>query len=184
MSAVLSGTSSHASAALSPCEKYRYELRRDWDASKPPLVLCMINPSRADADVADPTISKCIGFARRLGFGGILVVNLYAYRTPYVRALLAAGDDGTDIVGPENDLYIIKAAWTAAHSLSPIVCAWGAKPRVPSDWQQRIGILKAAAAAQHVPLQCLGVTKNGDPAHPLMLSYDRKLQAWPSAVAT
>jgi hypothetical protein len=66
-------------ATISDCGRYRYTLGRTW-SDEPPVLFVMLNPSTADADVDDNTISKCIGFAKRWGHGGITVVNLYAWR--------------------------------------------------------------------------------------------------------
>lgn len=41
----------------------------------------MLTPSTADADTDDPTIRRCIGFAKSSGFGGLYVGNLFAYRS-------------------------------------------------------------------------------------------------------
>ena len=54
-------------ATFSPCERYRYTLRRQWDASKPYVLFVMLNPSTADATQNDPTIRRCIGFAKSVG---------------------------------------------------------------------------------------------------------------------
>ena len=67
------------------------------------LALCMLNPSRADDMRDDPTIRKAAGFAKRLGFGELVVVNLYAWRSTLPRDLFAAERRGIDIVGPDND---------------------------------------------------------------------------------
>jgi hypothetical protein len=74
-------------AELSACRTYRYRLWRQWDADLAPVVWVMLNPSTADESADDPTIRKCIGFAQRWGYGGIEVVNLYAYRSPDPRQL-------------------------------------------------------------------------------------------------
>lgn len=72
-------------AEISPCGKYRYKLWRIWDDSKPKVLFIMHNPSTADADEDDPTIRRCIGFAKSWGYGGIYVGNLSPYRAtdPY-----------------------------------------------------------------------------------------------------
>jgi hypothetical protein len=66
-------------AEISEDGKYRYALMRMWD-DKPLMMFCMLNPSTADATKDDPTIRRCIGFAKDRGYGGIYVVNLMAYR--------------------------------------------------------------------------------------------------------
>lgn len=88
-------------AGISECGTYRYWLCREWSPGLDSLVWLMLNPSTADATQDDPTIRRCMGFARRWGYGGITVVNLYAYRATNPRDLLTAADP----VGPENDRY-------------------------------------------------------------------------------
>ncbi len=68
-------------AVISACGTWRYELRRIWDDNLPLLVICMLNPSRADATINDPTVLNLIHFARLWGYGGILIVNLFAFRS-------------------------------------------------------------------------------------------------------
>ena len=67
-------------AVISDCKRYRYRLWRIWNGSQSRLVFVMLNPSTADGEQDDPTIRKCVGFAERLGYGGIEVVNLFAWR--------------------------------------------------------------------------------------------------------
>lgn len=91
-----------AGAGMSECGCYRYWLARCWDAELPKLVWLMLNPSSADAETDDPTIRRCIGFARTWGYGGIGVVNLFALRATDPRdiadesaVLGAMGDEQT-----------------------------------------------------------------------------------------
>jgi hypothetical protein len=65
-------------AVLSDCGQYRYRLWRVWDDCLPLMVFVMQNPSTATADADDPTIRKCIGFAKRHGYGGVSVRNVFA----------------------------------------------------------------------------------------------------------
>lgn len=139
-----------------PDDCYRYQLSRVWDYNKSFCLWCMLNPSTADGKVDDATIRKCERFSFLWGCGGIIVVNLFAYRSRHLRALLSAPDP----VGPENDFYIK----TAAEACEYAVMGWGALPF-------------AVPQARRVPQlvgrqpQCLGHTKTGEPKHPLMLAY-------------
>src|SRR5690606_19643797 len=112
-------------AVLSPDGRYRYQLWRTWDGAKAALGWVMLNPSTADASDDDPTIRRCISRAKAEGYGGILVCNLYAYRTPSPAVMWDAERKGIDIVGPENDSYL-KAMWV---DCDVVVAAWGAGAR-------------------------------------------------------
>ncbi len=141
-------------AEFSACGRYRYKLWRTWDDSCPPVMFIMLNPSTADATQNDPTIRRCIGFARDWGYGGVRVGNLFAWRTPYPGALRSAPDP----IGEDNDTALRDLAEGAAL----VVAAWG----VHGAWQER-----AQAFCQEFsrPLHALGITKSGEPAHPLRL---------------
>ena len=78
------------SVVYSPCQTWRYLLRRDLGDGAGTLNFVMLNPSTADAVRNDPTVARCVGFARRWGFRRLLVTNLFALRSPLPRALLQA----------------------------------------------------------------------------------------------
>lgn len=69
-------------AEFSPCKTYRYALWRRW-SDAPPVLFVMLNPSTANESQDDPTIRRCISFAKQWGHGGIIVGNLFAFRSPY-----------------------------------------------------------------------------------------------------
>jgi hypothetical protein len=128
----------------------------------------MLNPSTADADVDDPTIRRCIGFSRQWGYGGICVVNLFAFRATDPKELKEA----EDLVGPENEKLLRKLS-------RPVVVGWGGRiPRTArADFLARI--LKDKARREMVGWFCLGKTKMGEPRHPLMLPYSVQVEQWP-----
>lgn len=138
--------------------QYRYRLWRSWDGSSPRVAFVMLNPSTADHRQDDPTIRRCIGFARRWGYGGLVVVNLFAYRTSSVTELFQARDP----VGPDNDRHLRAAIRRAA----AVVLAWGVHGIRHGRDQGVLGLLARCRA----PLLCLGTTRHGHPRHPLYLS--------------
>ena len=142
---------------------YRYHLGRCWDPEGPRLLVVGLNPSTADAARDDPTLRRCRGFARRWGFGGVDVVNLYARRATRPRDLWRADDP----VGPETDAWIAAAAARAAE----VLVAWG-------HLGGRHGRDHVVAARLPGPLQCLGTTQAGHPRHPLYIAYGTPRRPW------
>ncbi len=149
-------------ALLSPCRLYRYRLWRVWDHALPQVVWVMLNPSTADANDDDLTLKKCQGFARQWGFGGLLVVNLFAWRETDPEALTSCGARGSDIVGPENDLHL-RAALQGADL---VLCAWGGHPLARAR-----AMVLLAMVPEGVSCECLGRTAEGAPRHPSRLAY-------------
>lgn len=158
----------NSSAIISDCGRYRYALMRRWD-DNPPLTFIMLNPSTADASLDDPTIRRCVGFAKREGCGAAHVLNLYAYRATDPKALLTCEDP----VGPENDTYLLRHAWAALTAGRPVVAAWGVHAQ-----SQRVK--EMLALVPELDLRCLGATKDGHPRHPLYVKGDQPLVPWPS----
>lgn len=155
-----------ASATISGCGDYRYDLRRVWDADKAACLFVMLNPSTADGTTDDPTIRRCVGFADRWGFGSLVVVNLFALRATDPRQLYKAGNP----VGPDNDDTITRHATAAALA----VAAWGAHGK----HRDRGLYVKHRFKALGVQLHHLGLTADGQPKHPLYLSNETRPQVW------
>lgn len=157
---------------------YRYSLTREWGAD---LDACrrvcwiMLNPSTADAQDDDPTIRKCLGFSRRLGFDAFVVVNLFAFRATDPKDLVRAFKQGRAVVGPKNE----QAIADAADRSSLVICAWGAGVRsVDPRFSAEDAVDRAIG--RHPQVRCLGRCKGGsEPRHPLMLPYSAQLEAWP-----
>lgn len=153
-------------ADISECGRYRYRLWRDgWAGDDDRACLfVMLNPSTADAMTDDPTIRKCVGFCKRWGYGMLMVVNLFAFRSTKPAGLLGVDDP----CGPENDAFI-RAEADAANR---IVLAWGSHPEV-SDLMSRRRFEVRRLIEQHWPKTIvLGRAKDGNPRHPLMLAYE------------
>src|SRR5882762_9630632 len=104
-------------AELSQCGLYRYSLTREW-SDGPCVCFLMFNPSTADENQDDPTIRKCVGFAKRWGYGRMVVLNLYAIRSSDPKAI---GRTGKSAIGPLNDYWISQSL----HHSREIICAWG-----------------------------------------------------------
>lgn len=148
---------------------YRYRLWRTF-SSFPHLLpravgFVMLNPSTATHEVEDPTVRRCIGYAKAWGFGTLHVGNLFALRSTDPQALYS---HGAQPVGVENDKHL----WDMACLCEYVVCAWG----VHGAWMNR---------GEHVrhllrdfDLRYLQLTKAGHPSHPLYLPASLEAQPW------
>ena len=156
-----------STATFSPCRTWRYTLTRRWDDG-PQIAFIGLNPSTADETEDDPTIRRCIGFAKREGAGGLVMLNLFAFRATDPKAMKAA----LDPVGPDNDLHIrlgIQSSMLA-------ICCWGSHGVFQNRSARIRNGLKQEGHADK--LRCLGKTKSGAPKHPLYLKSDTPLEAF------
>jgi hypothetical protein len=158
-----------SSAVMSKCGLYRYRLDRRW-GDGPTCGFIMLNPSKADADVDDPTIRRCIGFARREGCGALMVGNLFAFRAtnPEVMA------DAEDPFGPENRHFLMNMVERVD---GPLIAAWG------SHWMADDAVSEWVRSAGGSRLLCLGRTKVGAPRHPLYVRADAPLMPFERVTA-
>lgn len=147
-------------AEFSKCGKYRYRLWRTWDFDKPILTFILMNPSTADEIKNDPTITRQIKRATRLGFGGMVVLNCGGIRETDSRK--AWKDE--DPIGPHNQ-EVIEQAVSEGGSF---IAAWGRPACKYGADEAVLRIFRARAAT----LQCLGVNADRSPKHPLYVGYD------------
>jgi hypothetical protein len=147
---------------------YRYMLRRTWDELGWVLVVVMLNPSTADEDNDDPTIRRCISFAKREGYGGIVVVNLYAYRATDPEDLKRVGW----LEGAQNDVLLPYVLEVQRRAGERVLVAWGARA-------QPERVAKFREQAHGLELVSLGETRDGAPRHPLYVRRDAPMVAWP-----
>lgn len=138
-------------AHLSKCKKYRYALWRIWDESKPAVMFVCLNPSTADEVEDDPTIRRCIGFARSWGYGALCVANLFAFRSTNPSVIFSEKDP----VGQENDNWLLSLAKDS----EIVVAAWGNQGAYLGRSKEVLKLLST--------VYCLKLNKSGEPAHPL-----------------
>ncbi len=141
-----------------PGDCYRYRLVRTWEPG-PLVMFLMMNPSTANIAVDDPTVAKCQRLARRWGYGGLLVGNVFAYRATDQGELARVADP----VGTLNGHHLAAMARQAAL----IVCAFGT-PKVTALLPHGPAAAIRLHQAGH-PLHVLRLSKAGRPVHPLYL---------------
>ena len=145
-------------AIISECGLYRYELRRVWDDSKPWVLFICLNPSTADHEQEDNTSRVCINYAKRWGYGGLVIANLFAYRST-APSMLRQVDDP---IGKENDAHLKRLSQEATDT----VCAWSDHGGYMDRDLAVLPLLKAP--------KCLAKLKSGRPGHPLYKPKDLK----------
>jgi hypothetical protein len=146
-------------AVFSDCGKYRFMLWRVWDEFAPKVLFVCINPSKAGVCVDDPTVKRCIGFAKRAGYGGLYLVNLFGLVSTDPAGLFA----NTNPTGnPDNDNYIHKAAAQCTN----VIVAWGEDGSHLGRDHEIIRLLKT----WFPQILCLEKMVSGQPRHPGRLS--------------
>ena len=149
----------YKNATFSSCRTYRYSLSRIWDKKKEYVLFIGLNPSTADEEVDDPTIRRCINYAKNWGYGGFIMVNLFAYRSTLPSKLKKVKYP----IGSENDKYIV----TLSKKADITVAVWGNNGNLYSRDKQVLSLIPS--------LMCLKINKSGQPAHPLYLKKGLKL---------
>lgn len=157
-------------ATFSACGRYRYKLWRARPGAADEgrwLVFAMLNPSLANATKPDPTVTKCVGFADRLGFDRFAIVNMFALVTPYPKKLYADMRRGADVVGPDNAEHWCDVLDTVEGYGGRLVAAWGAYKTCG-----RARLFEHFAERRGLALEAIAITpKTGAPQHPLMAKY-------------
>lgn len=158
---------STAGAVFSDCEKYRYRLWRIWDESKPKACFVMLNPSTADENQLDPTLTRCKKRAETLGYGGMEIVNIFALRSTYPKALKV--DD------PGGDIHNSVQIYLAAKESAIVICGWGSHGKLNKRGEHIVDQLKKRFPGV---VHYLKLNSDGSPAHPLYLPYELQPVLW------
>jgi len=153
------------SAVFSKCRKYRYSLTRSWNSADGYVLFIGLNPSIADETIDDPTLTRCINFAKDWGYGGLIMVNLFAYMSTYPIDLKKVKLP----IGNNNNKHILKN-----HQKSQLtVAAWGNDGHFLKRDKEVLKIICNP--------MCLNINKSGQPAHPLYQKKDQELINLPTS---
>jgi hypothetical protein len=165
---------------FSPCRKYRYTLWREWDWSAQSHIVLRdlftpkarvsyvqfigLNPSTADEVQDDPTVRRCICFAKSWGFGSLCMTNAFAFRATDPKVMKAHEFDSL--------CHIVNVDWIVeiAKDASLVVAAWGKD----GSHVGRDKVIVRAFERAGIALHCLGTNNDGTPKHPLYLSQTLK----------
>jgi hypothetical protein len=164
-----------STALFSDDNLYRFHLSRVWDQSLPKICWMMLNPSTADAEKLDPTLTRCFGYSMQWGFGSMDVVNIFAYRATSPKDMMAVSDPvgfGIKTAGSPVDNNGFLTLIPGVSALT--VVGWG----IHGEYKDRYKEIAALFKLRNLSVKCLGVTKNGQPRHPLYLAKDTPLEDW------
>jgi len=161
-------------AVISDCGQYRYHLTRDIPQvirRVKEVTFIMLNPSTADADLDDPTIRRCMGFASDWGCSKLHVVNIFPLRATDPKELIRHQNphgENANFRRTRNDVYIRNAISRSSF----VICAWGANPLAKDRFNDH------TCNELTAPLNCLALSKDGSPRHPLYLKKDLQPFKW------
>lgn len=150
-------------------DPYRYRLWRRVGPGVRRVGFVMLNPSTANETDNDPTIRRCINYAKAWGFGLLEVGNIFALRSTDPKGLLKVSDP----IGPDNDRHLLEMA----KGCEFVVAAWGAH----QEHRTHGRFVRFVLTQNGVDLRVLRLTKNGDPGHPLYLPGNLVPVPWGAA---
>ena len=146
------------SAVFDAARVYRYRLDITWGSGRK-VNFCMLNPSTADELANDPTVERCQRRARQMGYDGLVVTNLFAFRATKPEVLKTVPNP----VGPANNRHLLRVAKSA----DLVICGWGVHGAYQDRGAQVLAMLRAAG----ITPMALAVTLCGQPGHPLYVAY-------------
>jgi hypothetical protein len=150
------------SAILDDTKQYRYQFSCEWGDSGRFVTFVMLNPSVGNQEQEDATLKKCVTYAKRWGYDGLNVVNLFAYISPEPTEL----KHQVDPIGPDNNRHVLEAIQNS----EKVIAAWGQSIRtgfVKTRIRETLELLSS------VDVYTLELTVCGEfPKHPLYLRGD------------
>ncbi len=154
------------SCVFSPDRRYRYTLQRDWMFGSGLVNFLLLNPSSATEEKNDPTIERCERRARRWGYKGLVITNLFAYRATDPNEMKRQADP----IGEDNDDHILAEACFA----DKVICGWGNHGAFRNRYKSVVEMLVSA----DIKLYAFTITNQCQPKHPLYIDYDIEPALW------
>jgi hypothetical protein len=152
-------------ALFSEFREWRYSLWRIWNSEKPTIAFIGLNPSTADETQNDPTVRRCIGFAKAWDYGGMYMLNLFGLRSTDPKLLY----EHDAPLGEQN----IETIANVCEFVSKIVLCWGNHGAYLNQGRLLVRVLRGLGYGDK--LWAFGITKRQQPKHPLYLAKDTKL---------
>lgn len=155
------------SAKFNEDRTHRYYLSRIWDEKMSKMLFIGINPSTADGEKDDHTVSRLVKFCQSWGFGGFYIVNLYSFISPEPEDMIDHYNNLTNKMEKALHKQNMAVALRYGRICSMITFMWGAG--IPNQTQADKYIRTFRDA------YCFGKTREGHPKHPLFLASHTQL---------
>jgi len=160
-----------SAATFSDCKQYRYLLSRVWDKSLPSVCYLMMNPSTATEVDNDATIERCQRRATLLGYGSIVIVNMFPYRETHSFKL----KDVSNLIG--DQVAADDAIADAVSDCAITICGWGEHNEVIGPRAKAVYEILSERGLAH-KLHALNINRDGSPQHPLYVAYAKQPISW------
>ncbi len=143
-------------------QPYRFALGRPGNHS---CLIIGMNPSAAREEYSDRTVNKVIKTVRELGYDGWIMTNLYPERATDAKNM----DEFDRLLAEENAEQIV--ALCNKYNIKEVWGAWGDPPH--DNLIKSKEILLTRLKTEKIKIFHFGgLTKSGNPRHPLYLKID------------
>ena len=157
---------------FSKCRSYRWILKRELLRGERDLVFIGLNPSKADSVTNDRTIIRLINFCLRWDYKNIYVINLFGLISKSSSQLSKSKDP----IGVNNNLITLKALDFWRKNINcDLWLGWGDKGQLDTRDRVVLGLIKNFLNLHSNEnnlsgrVLSLGVSKKGNPRHPLYM---------------
>ena len=158
---------------FSKCRSYRWILKRELLSGKKTIIFIGLNPSRANSYYNDRTLTRIINFASRWSYKDIYIINLFGLVSKSSLQLSKSNDP----TGGNNDLITLKSLefWRKNNNCD-LWLGWGDKGQLNGRDRKVLKLIKNYSYLKSnennysKSVFCLGLSKKGNPRHPLYMS--------------
>tara|TARA_Y100001968_G_C19344752_1_gene711465 strand:- start:99 stop:644 length:546 start_codon:yes stop_codon:yes gene_type:complete len=171
----------YASTSFSKCKKYRWLLHRRINRSKKEIIFIGLNPSVADKTKNDHTLNRIKVYCKNWGYGDLKVINLFAIISTNSKLIKTF----VDPIGKQNDRIINDTLnYWSNNKNCDLWIGWGAKGKFMNRNRAILNRINKFTILRNNNLKIksntfiIGLTKEGDPRHPLYTSKDASLKAY------
>ena len=164
---------------FSECRSYRWILKRELEKGEKTVVFIGLNPSEGNTFNNDSTITRIINFGSRWNYKNLYIINLFGLISKSPTQLSKSKDP----IGQNNDLITLTSLlfWQENNNCD-LWLGWGDKGQLKGRDTEVIKLIKNISNMSSnknnysKPILSLGLTKKGNPRHPLYMPNESFLR--------